>query len=251
MQEYDEFAETYQHWTEAENAYRAVEIFSFFSVLGAVKGLNILDLACGEGRTARMLLAAGAKSVLGADVSHEMVKRAKEQNADSSASPGQPKHWTNLNFIELDAADAGFQLDAPVDAVTAMYLFHYAATKAELQRMCDLISRNLRPGGRFVTYTISPDYDFNVADPRLMERCGFDYSVVEGNHCTLNIANDKVDIWQWNRQEHEECLRTSGLDNIQWHTLKAPPGATKIKSEMDFYLSNSSCVVLSATKPTA
>ncbi|MGI9371867.1 MAG: class I SAM-dependent methyltransferase [Hyphomicrobiales bacterium] len=242
MQEYDEFAETYQHWTEAESAYRAIEIYSFFSVLGVVKGLDILDLACGEGRTARMLADAGAKSVLGGDVSHEMVRLAKEQNRHSTALP-------DLKFIQLDASDANFQLDRAVDVVTAMYLFHYASTLSALQRMCDLISRNLTPGGRFVTYTISPDYDFNVFDPRLMERCGFDYNVVDGNHCTLNIASDKVDIWQWDRDTHEECMRTAGLVEVKWQPLKAPPEATEIQSEMEFYLKNPSCIVLSAVKP--
>jgi SAM-dependent methyltransferase len=252
MPEYDDFAETYQQWSGMETPYSIVEAYTFLQVLGSVQGLSVLDLAAGEGRTSRMLIELGAISVVGADISSEMVRRASEQNMPQHrAQKGERiQPLQNLSFIELDAADDNFQLDAPVDVVTAMYLFHYAPIEAELGKMADLIARNLKPGGRFVTYTISPDYDFSRREPLLMERCGFDYSVVAGPHCELLIGGDKVDIWQWSREAHEASLRDAGFADIRWHPLRSPPDVPEVDTAMDFYLANPSCIVLSATLPS-
>ena len=251
MPEYDEFAETYQHWSATESPYSLIEAYSFFTVLGPVQSLHVLDLACGEGRTGRMLMARGAATVLGGDISPEMIERAIAQNVPGNAAPdGTPRRtWANLRFIVLDARDPTFQLDTPVDCVTAMYLFHYAESEDDLQRMADLIGRNLRPGGRFVTYTLSPDYDFRRTDPRMMERCGFDYTHVSGPRCELIIGEQRVDIWQWSRAAHDSCLRRTGLVDIAWHPLRSPPNTPDVTAAMDFYLANPSCLVLSARKP--
>lgn len=250
MPGYEDFAETYQHWAETDNSYRVIELYSFFTVLGPVKDLDILDLASGEGRTARMLAHNGARSVLGSDASPEMVRRAKEQGALAVSDGGRREGLAGPQprFIVLDAADQAFQLDKPVDLVTAMYLFHYAPTEQALRQMADLIGRNLKPGGRLVTYTISPDYDFSRPETLLMKRCGFDYSLLDGNHCTLNIADERVDMWQWSRSAHEKCLAGAGLKDIRWHPLQAPPDAADVAKYMKFYLDNPSCIVLSATK---
>ncbi len=248
MPEYDEFAETYQNWSVTASDYSRVEIHSFLEVLGPVRGLRVLDLAAGEGRASRLLMERGAATVLGAEVSPEMVRRATEQNTPGSESAGA-KTWPGLRYVVLDATDPDFRLDPPVDLVTAMYLFHYAPTEADLAAMARLIARNLEPGGRFVTYTISPDFEFDKLDPRLKERCGFTYRVVEGNHCTLVIGDQEVDIWQWSRALHEDCLHSAGLVDVTWHPLRAPPGAPEVEARLDFYLANPSCIVLEAKKP--
>jgi len=244
--EYDEFAETYQHWRETASPYGVVETYSFLKVLGPVRGRRVLDLATGDGRVARMLMAGGAASVLGGDISPEMIDRAVAQN---TSDRGSDRTWPDLRYIVLDARDATFRLDPPADLVTAMYLFHYAPDEADLQRMADLIGRNLEPGGRFITYTLSPDYDFRRQDRRLMERCGFDYAAVGGAHCELIIGDKRVDIWQWSRTAHETCLGNAGLTDIRWHPLQAPPDEPGIAAAMDFYIANPSCLVLSARKP--
>ncbi|MEM7178302.1 MAG: class I SAM-dependent methyltransferase [Pseudomonadota bacterium] len=244
MPEYDDFAGTYQHWSEADSPYRIVEMHSFFDVLGPVGGQSVLDLACGEGRTARALVRAGAASVLGADLSPEMIRRAKEH-----AAPCTGKGASVLRYTVLDARDRTFQLDRPVDLVTAMYLFHYAETQGQLQAMADLIARNLKPGGRFVTYTISPDFDFANPDPRMKEVCGFDYSVLCGNHLSLNIGTDCVNIWQWSREVHQTCLTRAGLCEITWHGLRCPAVTAEIAGSIAFYVANPSCKILSARKP--
>lgn len=53
MPEYDDFADTSEHWSETASPYSRVEAYSFFKVLGAVRGLSVLDLAAGISPPAR------------------------------------------------------------------------------------------------------------------------------------------------------------------------------------------------------
>lgn len=115
MPEYDESTETYQRWGGMETPYSIVEVFTSLQVLGSVHGLDVLDLAAGEGRISRMLIELGAASVLGADISSEMVRRASEQNTleHEAQQDGRVKPLQNLSYTELDAADDKFQLATP------------------------------------------------------------------------------------------------------------------------------------------
>jgi 2-polyprenyl-3-methyl-5-hydroxy-6-metoxy-1,4-benzoquinol methylase len=160
-----------------------VETYTFFQVLGSVVGLDVLDVAAGEGRLSRMLIARGARTVVGTDVSAEMIRRARELDSD-----GPHSTTDGLRFEVVDARDEQFTLDEPADVVTAMYLFHYASSEDDLARMCRFPARNVNPGGRFVTYTINPFYDFTNVQPELADQFGFDYHVVEHPHYDWSSA---------------------------------------------------------------
>ncbi|MFC3230721.1 class I SAM-dependent DNA methyltransferase [Marinibaculum pumilum] len=240
---YDRFGATYQDWTESDSPYRAIELYSFLTAVGDVDGLRVLDLATGEGRIARLLARRGAAALLGTDLSPEMVRRAQAQQDTDGIGTDR------LRFAVLDATDPHFALPVQVDLVTAMYLLPYAATEAALQAMFALAERNLRPGGRLVAYTASPDYDFRRPDPRLRSHCGFDYRAAEGNRVELVIAGQHVDVWQWDRDTHARALEAAGLSELRWHPLRCPPQRPGLAAEMAFYLSDPSCIVLSACKP--
>ncbi len=238
MADYDHFAENYQHWAETTSPYTIVELATFFEVLGPVRGLDVLDVACGEGRLSRMLMQSGAASVRGVDVSAEMIRRADDRGG-------------NVRYQVVDARDDSFRLDDPADLVTAMYLFHYAPSPEDLGRMARFIGRNLKPNGRFVTYTLSPDYDFTTPDHRLIEQCGFGYRQMGGAHCQLVIGDNSVDIWQWSRVDHEAALAGAGLGLITWHPLRAPTARPDVAETLGWYLQRPSCIVLSAIRTVA
>lgn len=240
---YDRFGGAYQAWTAGQRPYNVIELHSFFTALGPVRGLDILDLATGDGRIARLLAHAGAASVVGADVSPEMVRRALEREAEAGGPDTVPR------YIVQDCADPDFTLETPVDRVTSVHLFPYAQNEDELQRMANLMARNLKPGGRMAAYTAHPDYDFGNPDPRLERFCGFGYARAEGNRCLLFIGGQQVSIWQWRRAEYERCLARAGLADIAWHALRAPAERPDIAEEMAFYLAEPSCIVLTARKP--
>lgn len=244
MADYDKNPSPYLQQSVADNPYRLLEWTTFLDVLGSVEGRRILDLACGDGRLTRVLAHGGAAEVLGLDVSEEMLDRAREQNAE-----GQPEAFADrITYAEISAADETFQMTPPADIVTAMYLFHYAHSGEELDRMADLIGRNLAPGGRFVTYTINPDYDFTSAPDDMEARIGFRYRIIEPPAHALVIGDFEVPIWQWSREQHEQALHRAGLKNVRWHPLKFPPDQEHHLVGWAWYLDNPSCIVLSAEK---
>ncbi|WP_305986256.1 trans-aconitate 2-methyltransferase [Roseibium sp. MMSF_3544] len=245
MADYDRNPSPYLQQSVSDNPYRLLEWTVFMDVLGPVTGKRVLDLACGDGRLTRILAHGGAAEVLGLDISEEMLDRARAQNAEGEAEAFPDK----VTYAEVSAADATFELTPPVDIVTAMYLFHYAQSVDELDRMGEMIGRNLGPGGRFVTYTINPDYDFSSAPDDMEARIGFKYRIIDPPAHALVIKDFEVPIWQWSRTRHEKALRKGGLTDIRWHPLRFPPEQRHHVVGWAWYLDNPSCIVLSAAKP--
>ncbi len=181
--EYDSHVDVYGDWSTAENPYRAIESFTFMEVVRSVRDLDIVDLGSGEGRTCRAFVQQGARSVLGTDVSSEMIRRA---NAKNTAEDGT-SIYPNLRYEVLDARDETFALPQPVDLVSAMYLLRYASTEEDLERMCRLIGRTLKPGDRFVTYGVNPAYDHSRREPRLEQQFGVDSRLVSGARASITL----------------------------------------------------------------
>ena len=105
-------------------------------LVGAVAGLRVLDLACGQGLASRALADAGALEVVGTDNSPVMVELARQHG-------GLP----NLRYVEDDAQELGRFADQAFDVVTCqlalMDIPDLPATLAAVYRV-------LREGGRFV-----------------------------------------------------------------------------------------------------
>jgi SAM-dependent methyltransferase len=244
MPAYDKDSDTYTRWSRSDSAYTVLEWYVFLKTTGSVRGLDILDMACGEGCVSRAMMELGAASVIGTDISAEMVAEARKQNASGGDGP----HYDHLSYDVVDACDETYALDPRVDLVTAMYLFHYASSKANLFKMCRFIGRNLKAGGRFVTYTINPDFDFEKQNPDMEEMFGFRYTTISPPKYALIIKGFEAEIWQWSRAAHEEGLKEAGFKNIRWHPLELPLERQNLEPKVEWYLQNPSLIVLSAEK---
>lgn len=246
MADYDKNTSDYLRWSATKSVYWLLEQTRYFEVLGSVRNLNILELACGAGRISRMLMNRGAQSVLGTDISKEMIKQAVAQNKDDQGG----LVYSNLSYKVVDACDETFTLGHPVDLITAMYLFHYAPSQTALEQMCRNISRNLKPGGRFVATTLSPECDFNALySDHLKKYFGFSIRTVKPPHYHLTFDKLTVNIWQWSKEVHEGGLKRAGMTQILWHPLQLPADRQDSADSLQWYLENPSCIVLSAEKP--
>jgi len=109
--------------------------------LGDLSGRRVLDLGCGEGYVARTLLKSGADFIHGVDISKEMIELAR------TAIPADATE--RLRFESCDLAGG---LDLPersFDDAIAVFLFNYL-TSEQTAGVMQLVSRFVRPGGRFV-----------------------------------------------------------------------------------------------------
>lgn len=103
--------------------------------LPAMAGLNVVDLGCGYGWFSRWAQEQGAAHVLGLDVSHKMLARAKEMTSAAGIT------YTVADLEQLDLPAASF------DLAYSSLAFHYIV---DLKGLFERIHQALVPGGRLV-----------------------------------------------------------------------------------------------------
>ncbi|MBN9007689.1 MAG: class I SAM-dependent methyltransferase [Rhizobiales bacterium] len=119
------------------------------AVLPALAGKRAADLGCGFGWASRWMREQGATSVLGLDLSQNMIARA---NADTS-DPAIEYRIADLETLELSAA--------AYDLVYSALAFHYVE---DFQRLACMIYRALGSGGDLV-FTIEHPIFMAAAHP--------------------------------------------------------------------------------------
>lgn len=178
-------------------------------LLGDIQGQTILGVACGTGFYSRLLKRAGAQTVLGVDVSREMIRVAKEE---------EEKCQDGVAYQVCDA------LALPVlgtfHVVTAAFLLTYAKTKDELATMCQNLYNNLSPQGRLVTIVTNPG---PVLPKTLSQKYGGTIHrqdpPQEGNRCELEFHLERpisTYCYYWSQETIEGVLRDTGFTHIRW-----------------------------------
>lgn len=206
-----------------------IEAYTFFSILGDVKGLRVLDLATGTGYYARACAKMGAAEVVGIDVSDQMIGVAQHAEADEPLG------------VRYEVSDAGqFKADQPFDLVIAVYLLHYAPNREILQAMCQNIADNLKPGGRFVTYQMNPAYPDT---PGYYEKYGLYVTHPRGEDgeqlsMRLELGGEispELAVYRWNKETLEEAFTQAGFTSIQWHQPRLSPEWQKTSDDPGFF----------------
>jgi len=115
-----------------------------------VAGLNVLDLGCGEGYFARGLKRRGAASILGIELSEEMVRNAQQREAEEQLG---------IEYRVGDASRLDDIADESIDLCVAVFLFNYVDLERTRHTMAE-VYRALKPGGRFVFAVPHPSLAF-------------------------------------------------------------------------------------------
>lgn len=242
--QYDGIAEQYAR-TRHSPLRRWVEQPSFLGLVGDVRGLRVLDLACGEGCYTRALKEAGAAEVVGVDISPAMIALAMQSEQDSPLG---------IQYLCADAA-ALPELGS-FDRVVAAYLLHYAPDRGVLAEMCSGIARCLGPGGRFVTLNENPaqpeepagayaGYGFTKSlDGPLTDGATIRYRMLAGRESFGFEAH------YYCRETYEKVLHGAGFGSVQWHDLVVDPaGAEAVGAGyFDAYLAQPPVIGLSCRR---
>jgi len=113
------------------------------AMLPDMKGLRAVDLGCGFGWVSRWMRENGAASVLGLDLSENMIARARATTTDAAIE---------YRIADLDALDLPARsFEVAFSALT----FHYVA---DFGRLVRAIGRALVPGGHLVFTIEHPVY---------------------------------------------------------------------------------------------
>lgn len=111
-----------------------VSLARLVRLAGLPTGALVLDAGCGPGLVAQALLESGCR-VLGVDLSHEMVARARKR-----CQAFGDRAW----FLKISLHDPALDAHAPFDAALSRYVLHHVIDqKAFLARQAALV----RPGG--------------------------------------------------------------------------------------------------------
>lgn len=166
-EQWDRAAEAYAHAQRTGEDYYRSEFFGPAQVelCGEVDGLRVLDLGCGSGYFSRELARRGA-SVVGVDLSPEMIARAKEEGGEG------------IDFHVMDAVEIGSAFPAAsFDLVTACVSLQDMTEPERILRAAHVV---LRPGGRALVCLAHPCTDTPYREWHRDER---------GNKLSLGISD--------------------------------------------------------------
>lgn len=153
-----------------------------FSLCGDVSGLDVLDLGCGEGYCSRELMSRGAKSMLGIELSAEMVEIARQQ--ESTLQQG-------ITFEQGNAALLGEVPSDGVDLVTAVFLYNYMTVEQTHASFAE-VHRVLRAGGAFVFSVPHPALGFI----RTRHEAPFYFNTLDAGYFTGVDHQFQGEIWR-------------------------------------------------------
>jgi SAM-dependent methyltransferase len=138
--------------------HRAIIDPSLLAVVGSVRDLRVLEIACGNGYLARRFAADGARAVVGVDASAPTIALARAREA---ADP---------RGVRFDVHDAAHLDDLPTagfDLVVAnMALMDIADARGAVRE----VGRVLDPAGRFVFSLCHPCFDTDDRSMWVVER---------------------------------------------------------------------------------
>jgi len=122
-----------------------------FELIGDIRGLLVLDLACGEGYNTRILVRKGAK-VTGGDFSERLVELAKQEEV---------KEKLGIRYYVLDAADLKEFSSNYFDIVTC---FMALQDIENYEEAISEVARILRIKGRFIFSIPHPCFETMIVD---------------------------------------------------------------------------------------
>lgn len=213
---YDQIGEQYEEYANTATM-KLAERHMFVELVGPLDGERALDVACGADYYTRILVQLGAGHVIGSDISPEMIRLAR---AEETARP------SGIEYTIASGADLPGV--APFDLVTGVWLLNYAGTEADLHGIVRDVYARLRPGGRFVSITINPDFDLARSDMTkygievLSDDPAGDPPRLFGRFMT-DPPSEPVVVDHWSRDVYERAFDEAGFTSLEWEPYRLPP----------------------------
>jgi ubiquinone/menaquinone biosynthesis C-methylase UbiE len=209
MPEYDKIAEQYDKSVKERRDRASILVPSAKHYLGDVRGLKVLDLACGSGYFTRLIKDWGAQRVVGVDISAEMISLAEQE---------EEQHPQGLQFYVGDVSQP-FKF-GDFDLVFAGFLLHYASSVEKLEQMCKAVSLNLPNGGRFIAFNENPyvpvhaDIKYSVRVKAFGALC--DGTKIQRTFYIEDKEHFSFHHYHYEPGTYERALRSAGFSQIEW-----------------------------------
>jgi ubiquinone/menaquinone biosynthesis C-methylase UbiE len=139
-----------QQYAKQPLIFRSVGCPQFLDLVGAIGGLNVLDLGCGNGYLTQELSNRNAHAV-GIDVSGESIRHARQL-------------YPSLDFREMDGTNLHEFSSSSFDKVIMFMVLLVVRDQQELSSVFRECRRVLKPGGELCFATSHPMVVRNFAD---------------------------------------------------------------------------------------
>ncbi len=210
-QQYDDIATEYAAIRNATKQY--VLHPTLLAMAGDLSGRTILDVGCGDGYFTRLFAHEHPASIMGVDISTEMIALAK-QNKD----PIMPT-------IEYMVGDiAMMELSQRFDVITAVYVLNYATTPEKLLQMSKNLFTHLNNGGRLCIITLTPKLQPRTVflrDWRFLHSAG--QSIFHnGDEVISEVKNPETGTVSsftchyWDEATYTNALKAAGFASVEW-----------------------------------
>jgi SAM-dependent methyltransferase len=159
------------------------EWYAFRSLLPDVRNKRVLDLGCGFGWHCRYVREQGAGSVVGVDLSDNMLDRARKSTPDAAIE------YRRQAIEDIDFSPGEF------DVVISSLALHYVE---RFDIVCEKVQRCLKPGGDFIFSVEHPVFTARAAQDWYYDEQGkalhwpLDNYQQEGLRKTRFLGNDDV-----------------------------------------------------------
>ena len=196
-----------------------IDLHTLLNILGNIEGKSIMDLGCGEGTFARLLMNQGAAAVFGVDLSANMIEIAREFEIERPL--GIEYACQDISQLKLEGKR--------FDKVVCDYVLSLAHTQENLLKMCQSAYFNLNPGGSFCIADDNMELPAHLYP--LTEKYGFskriDGPLIEGApiHFRLPLGASVIEVEETylSRTSWEMALRKSGFKQIIWRPPQVSP----------------------------
>jgi SAM-dependent methyltransferase len=217
--QYDDFASDYVSMEQLPSEIVAANLFRN-TVANLPSGLRVLDLACGTGTYATVLLKLGiAEHIVGVDLSGEMVRVGRQLEAEQR--PGAERIQFHVANCAIALEDQGLELEPhSFDLVMGNWLFNYAADQKQLTTMWQNVATYLKAGGKFVglmpVFEAQDHFDRDSWNGITVEEIctvpdGFKVHITA--HCSPQIEFDNFLL---HKDLHEKSAVEGGMEKVSY-----------------------------------
>lgn len=193
---WDNVASWYDKYLEGGDTYQAKVIApNLLRILSIKKGESVLDLACGQGYFSRLVKEQGA-SVLGVDLSSELINKAKQQNPD-------------IDFVIANAENTKLKKDF-FDKVFTVLAFENIKN---IEETVGEIKRVLKNGGTFTLVMLHPAFRIpQYSDWNFDQKKDLQYRRVD-----KYLSEIKIDIELNPHKGNKKTSSTTFHRPLQWY----------------------------------
>ncbi|KHF25058.1 hypothetical protein BOW28_11510 [Solemya velum gill symbiont] len=227
------------------------EVYTLLKRIGDINGKEVLHVACSDGYFSRLIKQAGAKSLLGVDLSPNMIAIAEQHEKKSPLG------------ITYQVADVfSMELDSRFDILFSSFAMSYATTRDQLLKMCVILYERLKPGGKLISMNDHPELKIDCETgyqkygktkriiPPVQDGANIEVTWIAPDE-NNKLSEIKFKCHYFTRDAFIDALTRAGFVDIKFNSPEVSPEGLELFGESYWttFLSNPLLIFIEAQKP--